>query len=325
MGMMPPASDNAPPIELNTPVQFLKGCGAQRAEQLARLGVEFVRDLLFFFPRDYQDLTDLRTVDQLEEGPLVSVLGTVEEVELADRGSGRSILGLLLRQDEGYVRAVWFNQPFLRDKYHRGQTLLLSGKAKRRSTRWEMVHPHVRVVDAEQATPGGQLLPLYPLTEGLAQRHVRQLVRRALDVGLDLLEEVFPADYLDAHGLWPLHDALPQLHFPSSRDSLAQARRRFIYQELLVLQLALALKRQQAHDALSAFPLELTAKIDARIRRLFPFQLTGGQNQAVREITSDMGRASHEPAIAGRRRAPAKRSWPYARCCWPWRTRLKSC
>src|SRR5882672_4698651 len=137
------SASQKPAIELNTPVQFLKGCGQRRAELLARLGIATARDLLFFFPRDYQDLTDLRSVDQLEEGPLVSVLGTVEEIELADRGQGRSILGVLVRQDASFLRAVWFNQPFLREKYRRGQTLLLSGRAKRRGLRWEMVHPQV--------------------------------------------------------------------------------------------------------------------------------------------------------------------------------------
>ncbi len=283
-------SDKTPPVELSTPVQFLKGCGGQRAELLARLGIATARDLLFFFPRDYQDLTDLRGIDQLEEGPLVSFLGTVEEVDLADRGMGRSVLGVLLRQEDGYLRALWFNQPFLRDKFKRGQTLLLSGKAKQRAGRWQMVHPHVQVVDSEQTLPAGQLLPVYPLTEGLAQRHVRQLVRRAVDACAEQLEEVFPDSYLSQHQLWPIKTALSELHFPSSRQSLEQARRRFIYQELLVLQLALALKRQQVEQALKAFPLELTAKIDARIRRLFPFELTAGQNQAVAEIAADMGR-----------------------------------
>ncbi|MBI3836785.1 MAG: ATP-dependent DNA helicase RecG [Planctomycetia bacterium] len=283
-------SDKTPPVELGTPVQFLKGCGAQRAELLARLGIATARDLLFFFPRDYQDLTDLRGIDQLEEGPLLSVLGTVEEVDLADRGMGRSVLGVLVRQQRDYLRALWFNQPFLRDKFKRGQTLLLSGKAKHRAGRWQMIHPHVQVVDTEQSLPKGQLLPVYPLTEGLAQRHVRQLVRRALDSCADKIEEVFPTSYLDQHELLPIKAALPQLHFPSSRESLEQARRRFIYQELLILQLALALNRQHVEQALKAFPLELTAKIDARIRRLFPFELTAGQNQAVAEIAADMGR-----------------------------------
>ncbi len=284
-------SDQSPSIELATPVRFLKGCGAPRAELLARLGVATARDLLFYFPRDYQDLTDLRAIDQLEEGPLVSVLGTVEEVDLQDRGGGRSVLGILVRQGHQHCRAIWFNQPFLRDKYRRGQMLLLSGRAKRHSLRWEMVHPHVRVVESDDPAPHGQLLGVYPLTEGLAQRHVRALVRRALEPCLDQLEEVFPAAYLEAHRLWPIHEALSQLHFPTSRENLEHARRRFVYQELLILQLALALKRQMVHESLAALPLELSAKIDARIRRLFAFELTAGQNEAVAQIAADMGRS----------------------------------
>ncbi|MEX0678046.1 MAG: ATP-dependent DNA helicase RecG [Pirellulales bacterium] len=283
--------DKLPPLDPSTPVRFLKGCGERRAEQLSRLGVATVRDLLFLLPRDYQDLTDLRTVEQLEEGPLVSVLGTVEEIDLAERGVGRSILGVLVRQGSSYLRAVWFNQPFMLEKFRRGQMLLLSGKAKRRSTRWEMAHPHVKVIETEGELPGGQLLPVYPLTEGLAERHVRQLVRRALDACLDQLEEVFPAAYLGEHDLSPIHTALPQVHFPSSREELERARRRFIYQELLILQLALAVKRQQVHQSLKAHPLVLSAKIDARIRRLLPFQLTQGQNQAIAEIVADLSRA----------------------------------
>ena len=277
-------------VELSMPVRFLKGCGESRAAPLNRLGVITVRDLLFFFPRDYQDLTDLRPIEALEEGPIVSVLGTVEEVDVATSGLGRSILGVLVRQGDSHLRAVWFNQPFMHEKFRRGQTLLLSGKARRRSTRWEMAHPHVKWIETEGEVPGDQLLPVYPLTEGLAQRHVRQLTRRALEACLDQLEEVFPADYLALHDVWPIHNALAQLHFPASRENLERAQRRFIYQELLILQLALALKRQQVHQLLKAHPLELSAKIDARIRRLLPFELTAGQTQAIAEIAADMSR-----------------------------------
>jgi ATP-dependent DNA helicase RecG len=302
---MTPAAETPRAIELNTPVQFLKGCGPQRAELLARLGVYAVRDLVFFFPRDYQDLTDLRTVDELEEGPLVSVLGIVDEVELADRGPGRSVLGVLIKQDKDWLRAIWFNQPFMRDKFQRGQTVLLSGRAKQRGLRWEMSHPRVQFLQLEAETDEAsetpkdavppqdlkRLLPLYPLTEGLQQHHVRRLVQNALEAGLDLLDEVFSPAYLEEHRLLPLRTALPSLHFPASREDLERARRRFVYQELLVLQLALALRRHQVHDTWKAFPLELTARIDARIRRLFPFELTEGQNQAVAEIAADMGRS----------------------------------
>ena len=102
------------------------------------------------------------------------------------------------------------------------------------------------------------------------------------------MDEVFPAEYLAAHNLAPIREAVEQIHNPESRDSLARARRRFVYQELLIMQLALAIKRHGQHDLRQAPPLEATPKIDARIRRLFPFQLTAGQNQVIVEITRDM-------------------------------------
>jgi ATP-dependent DNA helicase RecG len=287
---MPRSFDKAP-LELSTPVQFLKGCGAARAELLARLEIFTVRDLLFHFPRDYRDLTDLREISELEEGSLVSVLATVEEVALSDRGGGRSVLGVLVKRGDDYLRVVWFNRPFMQDKYRRGQMLLLSGRAKHRSTRWEMVHPNVQVIDADAPPPKGQLLPVYPLTEGLGERHMRQLVERALESCVEQLEEVFPAEFLGAHALEPIGEALRELHFPSSQAHLERARRRFVYQELFVLQLALALRRREMNESRRAFPLPLSAKIDARIRRLFPFELTAGQNRAVAEIAADMGRS----------------------------------
>jgi ATP-dependent DNA helicase RecG len=104
------------------------------------------------------------------------------------------------------------------------------------------------------------------------------------------LDEVFPAAYLAAHDLATLREALPELHFPRDRPSLERARRRFIYQELFILQLALALRRHQQFEQRQAPPLEATTKIDARILRLFPFELTAGQKQAIAEVQADMAR-----------------------------------
>jgi ATP-dependent DNA helicase RecG len=111
-----------------------------------------------------------------------------------------------------------------------------------------------------------------------------------LDAYAALLHEVFPPAYLEAHDLWPLARALPEIHFPRDAESLAQARRRFVYQELFILQLGLAVRRRRQQDLERAPPLEASAKIDARIRRLFPFDLTAGQQQAVAEIAADMAR-----------------------------------
>ena len=102
---------------LATPVQFLKGVGPARAELLERLGLHTARDVLFFFPRDYQDLSDERDVEQLEEGKLQSVRGVVEDIDLRSTSAGGCILGVSVRCRTGHLRAIWFNQPFMRERF----------------------------------------------------------------------------------------------------------------------------------------------------------------------------------------------------------------
>ncbi len=291
IAIMEPA-DKTPAHSLATPVQYLKGVGPARVDLLRRLGLRTAADVLFLFPRDYQDLTDQRSILNLEEGKLQAVCGVVEDIELRGTRTGKTVLGVLVRQDGGFLRALWFNQPFMREKFTLGQRVMLSGKPKYEGLMWRMNHPHVEPLAEEEEDPAGRILPVYPLTEGLHQWEMRRIVRQVVDDYGPLIEEVFPAEYLAQHDLWPIARALPQVHFPDDRQSLAAARRRFVYQELFILQLALAVRRRQQDDARRAPELAASAKIDARIRRLFPFELTAGQEQAIAEIAADMARAN---------------------------------
>ncbi|MGD0517184.1 MAG: ATP-dependent DNA helicase RecG [Thermoguttaceae bacterium] len=281
-------SSPTPAKSLATPVQYLKGVGPERAELLERLELHTVADVIFYFPRDYQDFTDEREIGRLEEGKLQTVRGVVDDIEVRVSQSGKTVLGVLIRSGTDYLRALWFNQPFMREKFDYGQRVAVSGKPKFEGLMWQMHHPRVDTLAEDEDEPAGKILPVYPLTEGLQQWHLRKIVRFAVENYAELLDEVFPAEYLDAHKLWPIKKALPQIHFPDDRESLDRARRRFVYQELFVLQLALAVKRRQQHDQCRAPALEATARIDARIQRLFPFELTEGQKQAIAEIACDM-------------------------------------
>jgi len=274
---------------LATPVQYLKGVGPQRGELLAKLELHYAQDVLFYFPRDYEDLSDLRAIADLEEDKPVSVRGEVEEVDLRETGSGRSMLGVLVRQGNDHLRAIWFNMPYLHQQFRAGQQVLLFGKARLRGFRWEMTHPRVQHVDEDEETPQG-LLPVYPLTEGLSQQQMRRIARSVLESCVSAVDEVFPQEFLAKHNLAPIHEALLAIHFPASRAALDRARIRLVYQELLVLQLALALRRQAIAQHGAAPELPASAKIDARIRLRFPFELTPGQNQAIAEIAADMAR-----------------------------------
>lgn len=275
---------------LRTPVQFMKYVGPQRAELLAKLGLRTAADVLFYFPRAYQDLSALRPIDQLEPGQLASVVGTIEEFDVRTTASGVTILGMLLRDGVHYLRCVWFNQPWIRGKFPIGSRVLVAGEVRGTPLRWEMVHPQIEILSNDEDAPAGRILPVYPLTEGIVQAQMRRIVLQAVETFGHLVEDVFPDDFLDTHRLWPIHKALVQIHQPADQASLDQARRRFIYQELLVLQLALAIRKWRLRHQRQAPPLPASAKIDARITRLFPFPLTAAQRQAIDEIASDMAR-----------------------------------
>lgn len=284
------ASEKTPAEQLLTPVQYLKGVGPQRAELLERLGIQRAVDLLFFFPRGYQDMSEMRPIEQLEENVPVSICGTIEEIDLRNTGPGRSMLGVLIRQESQFLRALWFNQPHMRQKLAVGQRVLLSGKPRLNGLRWEMTHPRAEVLAAGEEPPSGRILPMYSLTEGLTQPAMRRIVGSIADLSAEAVEEVFPSALLADKQLLPIAQALRQIHAPDSNELLEQARRRFIYQELLLMQLAIGLRRSKHQLDQRSPALPATAKIDARIRRLFPFDLTADQQAAIADISHDMQR-----------------------------------
>ncbi|MDZ4657152.1 MAG: ATP-dependent DNA helicase RecG [Bythopirellula sp.] len=273
---------------LLTPVERLRGINAERAELLHRMGMRTASDLLFNFPRDYQDLSDERTISDLEEDQLQSVRCTVQEIAVASQGFGKTRVSILVRDATGHLRATWFNQAFMRGKFQEGQQLLLTAKPKMRGMMWEMSHPQVTWLgEEENPLAGRKLLPVYALTEGLSQYYMRRMVWNAVEEFTDVPEEVFPSELLRRYQLAPLTEAIRWIHQPVDQLELDRARRRFVFQELFVLQLALSTRRAQQR-ALQAPALPATMKIDARIRRLLPFELTASQQKAITEVSADM-------------------------------------
>jgi ATP-dependent DNA helicase RecG len=278
---------------LATPVEFVRGVGPQRAELLARLGVRTAGDLIFLFPRDYEDLSDRRGIGDLEEDHVQTIRGEVVEIDARSTGFGKAVVGVLVKQGSEYLRAMWFNQPFMREKFREGQHVLLSGRPRFRGGRWAMPHPRVTWLDGPDDQPEMRLLPLYSLTEGLTQYQVRRMVASALESFGHVLEEVFPEPLLRQYDLMPLAEALPAIHSPQDVEQAERARRRFVFQELFILQLAVVARRWQQQVGFRAPSLAASADINARIERLFPFKWTAGQRAAIGEVAADL--ASETP------------------------------
>jgi ATP-dependent DNA helicase RecG len=265
-----------------------------RAELLARLGVRTVGDLLLHFPRSYDDLSNVRRVEQLEAGVLQTVQGEVVELDSRDLADGRKVLSVVIADDGGRcVEGCWFNQAWIARQFRYGQRVAFSGKPRWYRDRWQMNSPRVQPLDGEGGSSQPEIVPVYPLTEGLRADQLRPLIRQALARAAAHVPDLVPAALAIKRGFAPAGQALAEVHFPEMLAHGIAGRRRFIYEEFLVLQVALALRRRTVRDRQNAPKLITTDAIDAHIRRLFPFKLTADQDKAVAAIRRDL--ASDRP------------------------------
>ena len=299
--------NDAASITLATLIRDLPGVGSGRARLLRKLGLNTVRDLVFFFPRDYELPAPPASVMNLREGKPASLVGTITDAEIVSRTPGKSVFGAIVENETGAVRILFFNQPYRAEQLTFDRRVLISGEPKLNGLRWEFVHPKVTMLDEGDEIQSPQILPVYPLTEGVKQPEVRQLTREAVDAVADSLKEVMPDSLREAASealhlagiqlgddsrspLPMINQAIRQLHRPDDEVNLAIARNRFVFQELLVMQLALAMRRRKLTTDLRAPPLAPTAIIKSRIIKRFPFELTSDQLQAIDEVGQDMGR-----------------------------------
>jgi ATP-dependent DNA helicase RecG len=279
------------PNPLRIPLAELAGISPARQELLERLGLRTVGDLLFHFPRAYEDLNDVRPIAALSAGSIQTVQGEVVEIDGRSLSDGRTVVSVVLSDDgRNCLEGVWFNQAFAARRFRYGQRLSCSGKPRWYRDHWQMNNPRVQILDGASADSRPGVVPVYPLTEDLRPEQLRPIIAQTLERYAGQIPDVLPESLRTKHD-WPaIRQALHDIHCPSSIPTATRGRQRFVYEEFLVLQLALALRRREVRDEGRAPVLAVTATIDQRIRRLFPFALTADQDRAVQQVCADLAR-----------------------------------
>ena len=258
---------------------------------LRRLGIRRVIDLVFFFPRGYEQPAELVPPSQFVDKQRVSVVGQVKEVSQRVTRSGKHLVGVQVIPDGGgSVRLLWFNQPFRRRMFQPGDRVLATGILRSTGLNWEMVQPQTTPVEDDLVPHTDQPLAIYPLTEGVKQIAVRSMMRQFLPPLLSRIDEVLPEPLRQRLEVPTIRQALQDIHFPSSLEVTQAARRRFKLQELLVLQLALTMQRVQREQSSTAAVCQSTGKIHARILRRLQYEPTADQQAAIEAIRHDMAR-----------------------------------
>jgi ATP-dependent DNA helicase RecG len=286
--MSAPQSRSGQRLFLDTGITYLKGVGPVRAEAFRRLGVITAGDLLYHIPHRYEDASTVAPISSLEPGMQGTVIGQVISKGIIPTRRGLRIFQAVLRDDTGMIEVSWPGQPFLDRTISKGDTLLVTGSVRFFHGRQLQPREFINLGDDESGTAEGRVLSVYPATEGLSFKVIRSIIDSHLDGLLPLVSEYLPNDVLAAAQVPAIRDALRMVHRPSSLAEAMRGRERLAFEELFFVNLLHLRAKSLAREQRRGIRFENKRQLTTQLKEVLPFQLTGAQTRATREIFADM-------------------------------------
>jgi len=279
--------------DLNTSIQYLKGVGTKKSKVLGSIGIKTIEDLLYYFPRRYEDRTNFAPINKLQEKQSYTIRGQI--FVKGERKSWKrrrfSIFEAVVRDEAGKIRAVWFNQPWLKNVFKNGQSAIFYGRTEMYDGKLQMNSPEFEILDEEdketESLSMGRMVPVYSLTEGLTQRYFRKIVKFTLDNFISGVCDPMPYDIRKRQSLLNLAQSLLGVHFPENKDAQQTAYKRLAFEEFFLYSLPVVLRKLKAKQKKG-----ISHKIDEQFLEVFKnclnFDLTGAQQRVLNEIKNDM-------------------------------------
>jgi ATP-dependent DNA helicase RecG len=274
------------PEGLRQPVIALKGVGPKLQEQLAALGAVTIWDLLYVFPRRYDDYTLLKPINRLDYGDQVTIIGTIWETRARRTRNNKKLIQSTISDGTGTIQATWFNQPWLVEKLAAGRQIVLSGTVDQYLGRPVFQNPEWEPLEVEPLRTR-RIVPVYPLTKGLSAHKMREIMKLVAAEWAPRVPDPLPEAILKRRSLSPLPEAIRQAHFPDSQEAVHRARSRLIFDELFLLQVGLLGQRREWQSA-PGVPIPANIEALREFVGQLPFQLTDAQKRVIGEITADM-------------------------------------
>ncbi len=295
-------------LSLESSIAEVKGIGSRLAERLSGLGLLIIKDLLLNFPRDYVDYTSLKTIDEIKIGDTVTIVAKVRRCSsfISPKNPNLSILELFIKDNTGSLKVTRFlagrrrsNFSYLKTQerlYPSGSTVVVSGLVKENQFGKSINDPLIEVIESPDTLIKsriiGQIFPIYTLTDGITADKYRNIIQSVLPLTSFFIESI-PVKTLEKHDLPCKQEALFNIHNPDSSDSLARARRRLVFEEFLLLQLSLLLKRNIYKKRGSPL-LDIKTTRNSLVSKfldILPFTLTNAQKRVLREVEIDLARS----------------------------------
>jgi len=276
-----------PGMTLDSPITAVKGIGPSMASRFAKLGVRTIREMLYFFPRRHMDYGNQRRISELDVGLEQTLVATVWEARQVNLG-GRLGTEAIVGDETGNVRAVWFNQPYLAQRFRTNARLVLFGKVGVYKGKKVFESPEWELLESEALPHADMLVPVYPLTEGLYPRSVRRLAKAVVSGWAPRLGDHLPGEVRNRCALMPLSEAIQQAHFPDSSESRNEARRRLAFDELFLIQMGVAARKLEWQETQASAAFRIDDDLLRRFGHGLPFRFTPAQERALKEILTDV-------------------------------------
>lgn len=272
-------------LDLNKDIQYIKGIGPKRAEKLNKLNIFTLKDLLYYFPRQFEDRNNLKKIIQLENEEKATIKVVIVGVSTSSPRKGLSITKVDVRDETGYAKLVFFNQQYVKNAFKPGDTILVFGKVKKEFKKIEISSCEVEYLTNSPKNTC-KIMPIYPLTYGVSNKDIIGIIKNVLSDESLVIKEYMPKHIIDKYKLCSIDYAIRNLHNPISKESLKIALYRIVFEEFLILQLGLFLFKNGVEES-DGIKFEENKKLDDVLTSL-PFKLTKAQNRALNEIIEDM-------------------------------------
>jgi ATP-dependent DNA helicase RecG len=275
-------------MDVKTPVTKLIKTNKAHFNLLEQVGVVTVGDFIKYFPRTYNDQSNLIKIIDIRTDQVNTIKGTISSLVEIKTRFGKKLIKARFTDDSGSVDVVWFNQPFIKKLLHNGQQVILSGKAKFELGKITLLSPDYEPVQSQQLHTA-RLVPVYHETEGLSSKWLREKIHPLLKYASQLFEEYLPADIIEKYQLMSYSKAIIETHFPSAADKLEKARYRLAFDELFLLQLKALQKKWQWQQTITGHNKKISRhpELGNLIAKL-PYQLTTAQLKTLEEVMSDL-------------------------------------
>ena len=271
-------------MNLKTPINQIKGIGRQKYNCFKKIGIEKVEDLLFYFPRKYINLKQIKKISNLKEGEKVTVKGNVIARE-EKKGYGKiNYLKVAVSDGTGILYIIFFNQVYLKKIFQIGKTFIFYGKIEFFNKEFEMINPFYEEYEEKKID---WILPVYPLTKGLSQKIMRKILKFVLKNLTEYPEEILPINRRLALNISNIKHALLNIHFPVSEINLEKARNYLIFREFFIFQLNLLWKKNMERKIDDKIYI-IDEKVIEEFEKLLPFKLTENQKEVMEEIIKDL-------------------------------------